>query len=72
MQQYGAQAGMRLEDTDLFRRALNISEPRDHPENPPLETPIINMKTVRRVEVPYTRQVGPDLPTTITNVAVTG
>jgi hypothetical protein len=61
----------RLEDTDLYSRAIAVSSARvstDECDAPP-QLPTFRQKMKRRVEVPYTRQVR--VPTTTTKIVPT-
>lgn len=55
----------RFEETDIYRRAINVSEQRPL-ENLPAPPPGFKQRVSRRVEVPYTRQV--KVPEQITQI----
>jgi len=57
-----------LEETDLYARAINVSDSRPS-EDEPNRPPNYRQKVTRRVEVPYTRKV--KVPTTTTKVVPT-
>jgi len=60
-----------LEETDLYRNAVSVSDPRvsEDPCDAPPEIPTFQQKVLRRVEVPFTRKV--KVPTTTTRLVPT-